>query len=166
MERAEIWRKLLCRRYVFALLFDVLHAISRRIVRNFADRFLQALESGSPSLSARLFLLLTTSFAGLANPAVTASEAERTRYLKTATRWAERGRESKLPERRTHQSFIRTMLTFPAVSARISDFSAQRTALIMKATLFAELGDDAGVGEAEGMEEQLTEAREELLSSR
>jgi len=36
----------------------------------------------------------------------------------------------------------------------------------MKAALCAELGDAAGVGEAEGMEEQLTEAREELLSSR
>lgn len=36
----------------------------------------------------------------------------------------------------------------------------------MKAALCAELGDDVGVGEAEGMEEQLTEAREELLRSR
>lgn len=58
------------------------------------------------------------------------------------------------------------MLTYHAVSARIADFSAQRTALIMKAALCAELGDDVGVGEAEGMEEQLVEAREELLSSR
>lgn len=58
------------------------------------------------------------------------------------------------------------MLTSRAVSARIADFSAQRTALIMKAALCAELGDDVGVGEAEGMEEQLVEAREELLSSR
>jgi hypothetical protein len=57
---------------------------------------LQALESGSPSLSARFFLLLTSSFAGLANPAVTTSEAERTKFLKSATRWAERGREGKL----------------------------------------------------------------------
>jgi hypothetical protein len=55
--------------------------------------FFQALESGPPSLSARFFLLLTSSFAGLANPAVTASEAERTKFLKVATRWAERGRE-------------------------------------------------------------------------
>jgi hypothetical protein len=33
----------------------------------------------------------------------------------------------------------------------------------MKAVLCAELGDDVGVGEAQGMEEQLVEAREELL---
>jgi hypothetical protein len=60
---------------------------------------------------------------------------------------------------------ICTMLTPYAVSARISDFSAQRTALIMKAALCAELGDDVGVGEAQAMEEQLVEVREELLGS-
>lgn len=53
-----------------------------------------------------------------------------------------------------------------AVSSRLEDFSAQRTALIMKAALAAELGDDAGVKEAEDLEAQLVRDNDEMLSAR
>jgi hypothetical protein len=52
------------------------------------------------------------------------------------------------------------------VSSRLEDFSAQQTALMMKAALAAELGDDAGVKEAEDLEAQLVRVNEELLSAR
>ena len=41
------------------------------------------------------------------------------------------------------------------VSSRLEDFSTQRTALMMKAALAAEMSDDAGVKEAEDLEAQL-----------
>lgn len=53
-----------------------------------------------------------------------------------------------------------------AVSSRLEDFSAQRTALMMKAALAAELGDDAGVKEAENLEAQLVRDNDEMLSAR
>jgi hypothetical protein len=52
------------------------------------------------------------------------------------------------------------------VSSRLEDFAAQQTALIMKAALAAELGDDAGVKEAEDLEAQLMRVNEELLCAR
>jgi hypothetical protein len=52
------------------------------------------------------------------------------------------------------------------VSSRLEDFSAQRTALIMKAALAAELGDDAGVKEAEDLEAHLVRDNEEMLNAR
>jgi hypothetical protein len=55
---------------------------------------------------------------------------------------------------------------FRTVSLRLGDFSAQQTALMMKAALAAELGDDAGVKEAEDLEAQLVRVNEELLSAR
>jgi hypothetical protein len=42
-----------------------------------------------------------------------------------------------------------------AVSSRLGDFSAQQTALMMKAALAAELGDEFGVKEAKDLEAQL-----------
>jgi hypothetical protein len=55
---------------------------------------------------------------------------------------------------------------FQIVSSRLEDFSAQRTALMMKAALAAELGDDAGVKEAEDLEAQLVRDNDEMLSAR
>lgn len=52
------------------------------------------------------------------------------------------------------------------VSSRLEDFSMQRTALIMKAALAAEQGDDAGVKEAEDLEAQLVCDNEDMLSAR
>lgn len=52
------------------------------------------------------------------------------------------------------------------VSSRLEDFSAQQTALVMKAALATELGDDAVVKEAEDLELQLVRAHEEMLSAR
>lgn len=60
----------------------------------------QAFESGSPDLSARFFLLLTSSCAGLANPDITASESERVKFLRQASRWVERARERKCHPRK------------------------------------------------------------------
>lgn len=54
---------------------------------------LQAFEGASPDLCARFFLLLTSSHAGLANPAVTESEAERVKHFREAGKWVERARE-------------------------------------------------------------------------
>jgi hypothetical protein len=59
-----------------------------------------------------------------------------------------------------------TLTSFRIVSLRLGDFSAQQTALMMKAALAAELGDDAGVKEAEDLEAQLVRVNEELLSAR
>jgi hypothetical protein len=59
-----------------------------------------------------------------------------------------------------------TQLTTLTVSSRLEDFSAQRTALVMKAALAAELGDDAGVKEAEDLEIQLMRDNEEMLNAR
>jgi hypothetical protein len=55
---------------------------------------------------------------------------------------------------------------FRIVSSRLGDFSVQQTALMMKAALAAELGDDTGVKEAEDLEAQLVRVNEELLSAR
>lgn len=55
---------------------------------------------------------------------------------------------------------------FHPVSSRLEDFSAQRTALMMKAALAADLGDDAGVKEAEDLEAQLVRDNDEMLSAR
>lgn len=55
---------------------------------------------------------------------------------------------------------------FQLVSSRLENFSAQRTALMMKAALAAELGDDAGVKEAEDLEAQLVRDNDEMLSAR
>ena len=52
------------------------------------------------------------------------------------------------------------------MSSRLGDFSAQRTALIMKAALAAEMSDDAGVKEADDLEAQLVHDNEELLNAR
>ena len=52
------------------------------------------------------------------------------------------------------------------MSSRLGDFSAQRTALIMKAALAAEMSDDAGVKEAEDLEAQLVRENEEMLNAR
>ena len=52
------------------------------------------------------------------------------------------------------------------MSSRLGDFSAQRTALIMKAALAAEMGDDAGVKEAEDLEAQLVRDNAEMLNAR
>lgn len=48
----------------------------------------------------------------------------------------------------------------------MEDFSGQRTALIMKAALAAELGDDTAVKEAEDLEAQLVHNNEQMLSAR
>jgi hypothetical protein len=55
---------------------------------------------------------------------------------------------------------------FRIVSSRLEDFSVQQNALMMKAALAAELGDDAGVKEAEDLEAQLVRVNEELLNAR
>ena len=52
------------------------------------------------------------------------------------------------------------------MSSRLGDFSAQRTALFMKAALAAELDDDVGVKEAEDLEAQLVRNNEEILNAR
>lgn len=52
------------------------------------------------------------------------------------------------------------------MSSRLGDFSAQRTGLVMKAALAAEMGDDAGVKEAEDLEAQLVRDNEEMLNAR
>lgn len=52
------------------------------------------------------------------------------------------------------------------VSARLQDYPAQRTALLMKSALCAELDDQAGVREAEGMTAQLVRGREEMLNAK
>ena len=52
------------------------------------------------------------------------------------------------------------------MSSRLEDFSAQRTTLVMKAALAAELGDDAGIKEAEDLEAHLVRDNEEMLSAR
>jgi hypothetical protein len=66
----------------------------------------QAFESGVPDLSARFFLLLTSSCAGLANPEVTSNETDRVKFLRQAGKWAERARERKcdLSKISSHQS--------------------------------------------------------------
>lgn len=56
--------------------------------------------------------------------------------------------------------------SLPTVSSRLGDFSVQRTALIMKAALAAEMGDDAGVKEAEDLEAQLVRDNAEMLNAR
>lgn len=56
--------------------------------------------------------------------------------------------------------------SFCIVSSRLEDFSAQHTALMMKAALAAELGDATGVKEAEGLQAQLVRVSEESLSAR
>jgi hypothetical protein len=52
------------------------------------------------------------------------------------------------------------------VSSRLGDFYAQRTALMMKAALAAELGNEAGVKEAEDLEAQLVRDNDEKLNAR
>lgn len=70
------------------------------------------------------------------------------------------------PERKTRRQ-PENLLTFhPVVSSRFSDFSAQQTALMMKAALAAELGDESGVKEARDLEAQLMRVHEDLLSVR
>jgi hypothetical protein len=140
---------------------------------------IKALESGTPDLSARFFLLLTSSCAGLANPDITTDETTRVKFLRQATRWVERARESKCDSREITLGkpllrdlycdalvSIQSADKFRIVSSRLEDFSAQQTALMMKAALAAELGDDAGVKEAEDWEAQLVRVNEESLSAR
>ncbi|KAM0718071.1 hypothetical protein Q7P37_006403 [Cladosporium fusiforme] len=105
----------------------------------------QALESGPADLPARFFLLLTSSFAGLANPAVTANESERQKHLRQGLRWAERARE---------------------ISGHLADHSAQLTALLMKSALSEEMDDELGVREAEAKYEQLVAGHEAMLQAR
>ena len=52
------------------------------------------------------------------------------------------------------------------MSSRLEDFFAQRTALMMKAALAAELGNDAGIKEAEDLEAQLVRDNDEILNAR
>ena len=133
-----------------------------------------------PDLSARFFILLTSSCAGLANPDVTKNETERVKFLRQAGKWAERARERKYNARTYTAQRIaveRTNATVcsepenPAdiphtVSSRLEDFFMQRTALIMKAALAAELGDDTLVKEAEDLEAQLVRDNQEMLNAR
>jgi hypothetical protein len=90
------------------------------------------------------------------------------KFLRQATRWVERARESKCDSRETilTKPLQKKADRFCIASSRLEDFSAQQTALMMKAALAAELGDDAGVKEAEDLEAQLVRVNEELLNAR
>ena len=111
---------------------------------------------------------------------MTSDDAERVKHLRQACKWAERARERKYDpsETNTQQDLVEESHTARrlaawniadnshAVSSRLEDFSAQRTALMMKAALAGELGDDAGVKEAEDLEVQLVRENEEMLNAR
>ena len=106
-----------CLLLMFLLSIRVMPSLCCGTIAN--ELFIQAFESGIPDLSARFFLLLTSSCAGLANPEVTSNETERMKFLRQAEKWAECGRERKfdLSEIHTQRPAISRSYTTPCLIA-------------------------------------------------